>query len=51
MGISSSFLARRLLRAEEGGGTGAGGSVSMTSTGEEFFDLVLRPPRRFGDGG
>ena len=51
MGISISFLARRLVRVEAGGCSMIGGGTGIGSTGEEFFDFVLRPPRRFGDGG
>jgi hypothetical protein len=50
MGISTSFLPRRLVRVEAGGCSIIGGT-GIGSTGEEFFDFVLRPPRRFGDGG
>lgn len=47
-----SFFPRRLLRVDAGGSSSMiGGGVGSVSTGEEFFDFVLRPPRRFGEGG
>jgi len=54
IGISISFLPRRLLRTEIGcccGSCSIKGGVIIVSTGDEFLDFVFRPPRRFGDGG
>jgi hypothetical protein len=55
--ILVSFLPRRLVRVDAaccGCGCGSSsikGGIMIVSTGDEFFDFVLRPARRFGDGG
>jgi len=51
IGISISFLPRRLLRIEIGFCSSSFSSgVGIVSTGDVFLDFVLRLPRRFGDG-
>jgi len=48
--ISTSFFPRRLLRVDTGGSSSIDGGGDSTG-GVIAFDFVLRPVRRFGEGG